>query len=155
MHLALKWYAESFSNGKDYRVAYGAMGCCWQLDQVAEANFWIDAVKTTPSKTDDISAEIILDIQASLHELREDCGWCGDKLDTKTRRLCKGCKVYCYCSVKYQKQHWVALDDGHREECKRVVELWEWSKMAFSAQEGLNEKPSMCALKVEIHGRSF
>ena len=130
MHLALEWYAESFFSGNDYRVAYGARDCSWKLDRMAEAKFWMDAATKLEVNPDDRTPGMTPNIQARLRKLRKDCKWCGDPLDAKSRKLCKGCKTYCYCSIECQKLHWAASDDGHREECKRVMELKQMIKSA-------------------------
>jgi len=66
--------------------------------------------------------EIIHELVAALGELRMSCGGCGTALDGATRKLCKGCKTYCYCSRECQKLHW-NLPDGHRSECLEVTDL--------------------------------
>ena len=49
---------------------------------------------------------------------------------SKSLKACGGCKITNYCSIECQKLHWAASDDGHREECKRVMELKQMIKDA-------------------------
>ena len=121
---ALTWYIEAYSQGeKRAFVAYGAMACCWKLDRFAEAKFWTTFPDLTACTGVNIFGKSLPNVQSSLRALRQTCKVCGVSLNTDTRKLCKGCKAYCYCSRDCQKVHWNRSEDGHREECKKVMEM--------------------------------
>ena len=123
---ALKWYVAGSSQGENRAfAAYGAMACCWKLDRFAEAKFWLTfpGVTTCTDELEDVFVEILPHVQSSLRVLRQTCKVCGVSLDADTRKLCKGCKAYCYCSRDCQKVHWNRSEDGHRGGCKKVVEM--------------------------------
>ena len=121
---ALKWYREDFMQGR-IAAAFDALECCWLLDRFAEAKFWMTVATRTNAKSDDAFVDNIPNVQSSLRALRQTCTVCGLFLnvDTWTRKLCKGCKAYCYCSRDCQKVHWNRSEDGHREECKKVMAM--------------------------------
>jgi len=121
---ALKWYVAGSSQGENRAfAAYGAMACCWKLDRFAEAKFWITFPGVTTCKVDDVFVDGVPNAQSSLRALRQACKVCGVSLNTDNRKLCTGCKAYCYCSRDCQKVHWNRSEDGHREECKKVTEM--------------------------------
>ena len=64
-------------------------------------------------------------IRSKLREFRDSCEWCGVALVGSTRKYCRGCKAYCYCSRECQKLHWNRKQDSHRDECKEAEEHWE------------------------------
>ena len=101
-----------------------AIECCWQLQRVAEAKFWLPFAKIGEEIPDFLAGKVP-DFQQHLRDLRQSCKVCSAPLDRSNRKLCKGCKAYCYCSRDCQKAHWNRSEDGHREECKRVTELEE------------------------------
>ena len=119
---ALKWYRKSFMQGR-ITAACDAMDCCWQLDRFAEAKFWRTVATRTNAKPDAAIVEILPRVQSSLRALRQTCKVCGVSLSADTRKLCKKCKTYCYCSRDCQKLHWNRSEDGHREECKKVMAM--------------------------------
>ena len=61
-------------------------------------------------------------IRSKLREISDSCGGCGDALEGDTRKYCRGCKAFCYCSRDCQKLHWnrADADGGHRAECKEA-----------------------------------
>ena len=126
---ALKWFtASALRQDYDADPAHGAMDSCWQLQRCAEAKFWLSLVSRTGQEIPDDWAENLPRLQQHLRDLRQSCNVCSAPLDRANRKLCKGCKAYCYCSRDCQKVHWNRSEDGHREECKRVTELKEKAK---------------------------
>ena len=105
-------------------AAYNAMDCCFELNRLAEGKLWLSVAseggREAPSYTTYLQS-----VKQHAFDLRRTCAVCSAPLDTTTRKLCKGCRTYCYCSTACQKEHWDRTEDGHREECKRVMELKE------------------------------
>ena len=129
---ALKWFTAAFLH-QDHDAACDAMDCCWQLKRLAEAKFWMAVATRTNAKPGDVyDGDVFIDnipnVQSSLQALRQSCTVCCAPLDRSNRKLCKGCKTYCYCCRDCQKVHWNRSEDGHREECKKVTELEEKMK---------------------------
>ena len=75
-----------------------------------------------------------------LRDLLGTCGGCGAPLHGKMRKKCGGCKTYCYCDRDCQTAHWNRSKDGHREECKGVMELKEKMKEARTKKDKAEEK---------------
>ena len=61
-------------------------------------------------------------LRSKLREISDSCGGCGAALEGDTRKYCRGCKAFCYCSRDCQKLHWnrADADGGHRTECKEA-----------------------------------
>ena len=55
--------------------------------------------------------------------LRQTCSWCEIRLDRSTRKMCKDCKAYCYCSRDCQSAHWNAEENDHKSECQKAMEI--------------------------------
>ena len=135
----LKWFSKCVLRGKftaallhrgfDTDAACGAMSCCLGLQRYAEAKLWLSVASSTGNRTGEGIPErwapVVPILQQRLRDLRQSCKVCSAPLDRSNRKLCKGCKTFCYCSRECQKAHWNRSEDGHREECKRVTELEE------------------------------
>jgi hypothetical protein len=67
--------------------------------------------------------DIIVLFRTGLRKIRNKCGGCGAILEGDMRKKCGGCKTFCYCSRECQKLHWNRSKNGHRDECKEVMEL--------------------------------
>ena len=82
------------------------------------------------------------EIRTELREIRDSCGGCGDALEGDTRKYCRGCMAFCYCSRKCQKLHWNRsdADGGHRTECKEVQD--QARKILEAIQSGKVDLPS-------------
>ena len=101
---------------------FGAMKCCVELDRHAEAKLWLSVAS---DGGENFCSNYLQSVKQRALDLRKTCAVCSAPLSTATRKLCKGCKTYCYCSKVCQKIHWDRSEDGHREECKHVMELKE------------------------------
>ena len=129
------WFGESALGEASEKAAFSAAICCRDLGMFAEAKFWHSfAMKIGPMP--DGCSELFCPVLCHCRGLRKTCAACGITLNSDTRKLCKGCKTFCYCSVECQKIHWDRSEDGHRDECKRVMELKERIKTI-----DLEEKP--------------
>ena len=83
-------------------------------------------------------------IRSKLREISDSCGGCGDALEGDTRKYCRGCKAFCYCSRECQKLHWnrADADGGHSTECKeaqdqarKILEAIESGKVDLSPKK--------------------
>ena len=113
---------------EDDRAAFSAVECCGMLEEHSQQRFWLCIASKWKSLTDVPeykAARIATMDHASerMRRLRDECGGCGAKLDGKMRKICKGCKTYCYCDHHCQKLHWNRLEGGHRADCLEVLDL--------------------------------
>ena len=151
---ALKWLEESAMQEGKKDAAYSASICCWfSLGRWAEGKFWLSFARKLDQKTKAIDKSGCLSVNAftdyQLHLFRKTCKVCSALLDTSTRKLCKGCKTFCYCSIECQKIHWDRSEDGHREECKRVMELKERMK-ALDWEENMKNQATKYSTNIQL-----
>ena len=135
---ALGNFSSCFMQGKR-GAEYDCMDCCLKLGRFPEAKVWFSLASWIGEDATGISKKNIPIFRQHLRQMRQHCQTCSVPLDAITRKLCKGCKTYCYCSVECQKIHWDRSEDGHREECKKVTELKETIK-TIDWQEKLGKK---------------
>ena len=113
---------------EDRRAAFYAMECCGMLEEHSQQRFWLSIASKWESLTDvpEYKADRIATMDHAsdrMRRLRDECGGCGAALDGKVRKICKGCKTYCYCDRNCQKLHWNRLEGGHRADCLEVLDL--------------------------------
>ena len=125
---ALKWFMKCALQDGGSDACYAAADCCWLLNRFPQAKFWLTFARKILVEENEDSMRFLDKVQHRLRDIRKVCVTCGVALNSDTRKLCKGCKTYCYCSVYCQKIHWDRSDDGHRTECKEVMALAEKMK---------------------------
>ena len=144
--------ARSFCHGA-VELAFLASGCYTLSEHYALSKLWLSVVCKTKSgltieKTDGTSGQVSWSclklrrdwIRSKLREIRDSCGGCDAALEGDTRKWCRGCKAFCYCSRECQKLHWNRVDGGHRTECKeaqdqarKVLEATQSGKISIDA----------------------
>ena len=105
------------------------MKCCAVENMWPQARFWLSmgaknlrSLLTGCAEPKKIIG-LFVAVRADLRAIRDQCGGCGAALQGDMRKKCGGCKTFCYCNRDCQKAHWNRSKDGHREECKEVMEL--------------------------------
>mmetsp|Transcript_27872 Transcript_27872/g.56378 ORF Transcript_27872/g.56378 Transcript_27872/m.56378 type:complete len:375 (+) Transcript_27872:1534-2658(+) len=129
---ARHWFIEAMLQGNlpeelYYFACLYASFSCIMVGQECEARFWFRFVSTRDGMIgvlQPLDAKRYEAVRRDLRNLRTSCLVCEATLDGATRKLCKGCKTYCYCSRECQKFHWNMRGEGcHRNECLEVMTL--------------------------------
>ena len=107
-----------------------AMICQKGKGLLAKGNVWrkfasrnLGVIPASPRKKH--AEEELRRFWGRFRELRMHCSSCGISLGRSTRKLCRGCRTFCYCSTACQKLHWDDPDDSHKDECKAAQMLIE------------------------------
>lgn len=139
--LGLEWASTAALRGWSPSAAL-AMRCCQFVKPIpwAQIRFWLDIANKRGEDNDLGRKEDMESTRSALCKLRKTCFVCEVELDTITRKLCKGCKAHCYCSVECQKIHWGRSENGHRAECKEVMELSNKLKQCEQSKDEESDK---------------
>jgi len=128
---ALDIYGQTASEGLvEEPAAFDSLIMCRSIGNMwPQARFWLSMgtknLRSLLSSCGDPKRVlgVIVGVRTGLREIRDQCGGCGAALQGDMRKKCGGCKTFCYCNRDCQKAHWNRSKDGHREECKEVMEL--------------------------------
>lgn len=121
-----------------------AMTCCVAVNNLPLSKFWLSVVtknlRSVLSGHRSGLLDLISLVRKSTRKTRDRCGGCGAELHGKMRKKCSGCTAFCYCNRDCQKLHWNRKKNGHREDCKEVMELKTKMKEARKAKDKTAEK---------------
>ena len=141
---AYKWMTKAAlvgASGNAEEAAFEVLRCCVILEMWPQTKFWLsvttknlryllsDAAASTEMVVERVNAG-----RNYLRNLRDGCGGCGAPLLGTMRKKCGACKTFCYCNRDCQKAHWNRSKDGHRKDCKEVMELKKKMKEARKAK---------------------
>ena len=149
VQLAGEMGAKAFCHG-EIEFAHCAMAAYFLSANYALSKLWLSVACKT--KTDGSFQKVLLscpkerrgEIRSKLREISDSCGGCGAALEGDTRKWCRGCKAFCYCSRECQKLHWNRpdADGGHSSECKeaqdqarKILEAIESGKVDLSKKK--------------------
>ena len=116
---ALRW-AHAAARGGYLVTPCIPMRCCSEQNLIAQSRLWLSISKNNTAACE---CKAMITCREVATDLRKFCWTCEVELNIGNRKLCKGCKAFCYCSVDCQKTHWDMSEDGHRSECKDVMAL--------------------------------
>jgi hypothetical protein len=150
IHLALPWFLEGAIRGS-YKCASRLIMCYIKQNGKADAvAYWGKIV----NKYDDGAGLDKIKFKDLKGFVGRVCIICS-KTDTKTLTLqqCKGCSVYCYCSIECQTIHW--KERKHRNECKQLQILKKYhepyaDEIRDALIRGDKEIPSLEKLRYKL-----
>ena len=106
---------------------FSALSGALNTDNFCLARMWYGVSSKVELGNDEVLGKSRKSLLKSTHEalcrLRQKCAWCGISLDRSNRKMCKGCKAYCYCSEACQEAQWNAKEDDHKSECQKAMEV--------------------------------
>lgn len=119
----MRWTIKcSESCSEDPGDCFPALDSAMRLRNYCLSRHWYAAAsKIKQYALENYEAELRKDAHEELCDIRQECAWCQCTLDRSSRKMCKGCKTYCYCSKACQKAHWNAEENDHRSECKNAM----------------------------------
>lgn len=141
---AYKWLSKAAlgASGIAEKAAFEALRCCvMSLQMWPQTKFWL-SVTTKNLRyllSDAVAGSLrivgrVNSCRNAMRDLRNKCGGCGAELSGTMRKKCGACKTFCYCSRDCQKAHWNRKKNGHRKDCKEVMELKKKMKEARKAK---------------------